>query len=334
MGILHLIYDNFFEEPEPIEIEESSKDSREEESRKIEPDIDILNNFIGQKHIIDLIKNQIVGSILNEKPIPHFLLGGYAGYGKTTLARAISECIGSNCTVVTGPNVTLEELENILFSSQDYDIIFIDEIHSMKYKAQEILYEAMQDFMINGVEIGKAIVIGATTRPNALNKPLRDRFLLNFLMKPYSDDELIRIIKKHHSNISDKFAQEIANRSKGIPRKAKNFATIVSNEITTRISVEKKEVDDSLIKNVFKKLGVEFDGLDEKDLFYLSVLNGDKPRSLGHVSKALQQKGDDIEFGIEPYLISKKLVDVTPRGRILTKEGVDRLNGISKLVTE
>ena len=132
---------------------------------------------------------------------------GPPGLGKTTLANIIAKEMGGNLKVTSGPAIERAgDLAAILTSLNDFDVLFIDEIHRLNRNVEEILYPAMEDYALDIVigkgasaksirlDLPKFTLIGATTRIGFLTAPLRDRFGVLCSMEFYEDDELKEII--------------------------------------------------------------------------------------------------------------------------------------------
>ena len=118
-------------------------------------------------------------------------------------------------------------------------MLFIDEIHRMPAAVEEYIYPAMEDFRIDislgeglnartvNIKLQRFTVIGATTRSGLLTGPLRDRFVNRLHLDFYETAEIAEIVRrssrKLKTEISDEAVQEIADRSRGTPRKANNL---------------------------------------------------------------------------------------------------------------
>lgn len=155
-----------------------------------------LGDYIGQEKIKLQLKITIGASTKNGSPLPHMLLYGNPGLGKTTLAKIIANEIGVGFHEVLASNLkTAEDIENVLTGLSDNrpDILFIDEIHRLTLRSEELFYPVMEDFEFekesNDGYRGKKVqrfwvpnftLIGATTLAGELSRPLRDRFGLHF----------------------------------------------------------------------------------------------------------------------------------------------------------
>ena len=149
-----------------------------------------LNEFIGQDHITRIIKTAISSAKKNKHYLWHILLCGASGYGKTTLWSIIAKEYGKDFHIVTWYAINKPaEMISILTNLKEWDIIFIDEIHRLKPAIEELMYIAMEDFAIDMVmpdgwsvriPLQPFTLIGATTKPEAIADPLKNRFIYNW----------------------------------------------------------------------------------------------------------------------------------------------------------
>ncbi len=299
-----------------------------------------FNEFIGQRKIIKTIQIIIETSKKNKKPIDHIIFYGPPGRGKTTLANIIASQSNKNIHFAQG--MMLEKKSDILslFSSiEQGDIIFIDEIHSIKNGLEELIFSAMEDNVIDiniGPEGEKRIIrmklkpftlIGSTTEYAKLSQPLRDRFGMTFKLTNYSKDEIAKIIMQSAKTLNHSISQEqaliISDFSQETPR--------IANNLTKRIIDFADYYNDGIITNsiiskTFKNLSIYKDGLTEIHIEYLKILFEvfeQKSVSIDVIISLLNESKKLIINEIEPILLSKKFVIKTSKGRQITTLGVD-----------
>ena len=213
-----------------------------QEDEKIETGLrpQYLIDYIGQKKVKDNLKVYIEAAKQRQESLDHVLLYGPPGLGKTTLAGIIANEMGVNLKVTAGPAIEKPgEMAAILNNLKDGDILFVDEIHRLPRQVEEVLYPAMEDYVID-VVIGKGTaarsirfdlphftLVGATTRAGMLSAPLRDRFGVVNRLEFYSPEELCCIIENSAKilqvDIDKEGAMELARRSRGTPRLANRF---------------------------------------------------------------------------------------------------------------
>jgi Holliday junction DNA helicase RuvB len=199
-----------------------------------------FNEFIGQKKLKKTLKVIIESSIKRKKQLDHILFYGRPGLGKTSLAKIISNKIKTKIRYAQGP--LLEKKSDILTlfcSIQKGDLIFIDEIHGINKKVEEIFYSALEDNIIDvfigpegdqkliRMKLPKFTLIGATTLFSKMTQPFKDRFGFIGKFSNYTKKDIEKIIKNSSKKLKIKIDKEsiekIALYSRNIPRIANNL---------------------------------------------------------------------------------------------------------------
>lgn len=306
-----------------------------------------LRDFIGQESAKENLKVFIESAKKRKITMDHVLFSGPPGLGKTTLSQIISKELGVGFKATSGPVLAKPgDLAAILTNLQEYDVLFIDEIHRMSHVVEEVLYSAMEDFQLDlmigegaaarsiRVDVAHFTLVGATTRAGILASPLRDRFGIPIRLEFYTQKELQLIVTKNADllgiSITSDGAKEIAKRSRGTPRIAVRLLKRVRDfAIVTNKNIIDKEAADAALK----KLNIDPQGLDSMDMRYLKCIldfyNGG-PVGIDTLTAVLSEKKDTIEEIIEPYILQKGLIQRTARGRVLTREGYKYLGAIPK----
>jgi len=294
-----------------------------------------LNEYLGQEKIKENLSVFIDAARLRSEPLDHVLLYGPPGLGKTTLAGVIANEMGVNIRVTSGPAIEKAgDLATLLSKLEENDILFIDEIHRLNRSVEEILYPAMEDYVldiITGKGMGASSIriplqhftlIGATTRAGQLTSPLRDRFGVMLRLELYTDTELMQIIKRSAAilaiPIDDGGALEIARRSRGTPRIANRLLRRVRDFAQVRAAgvITKAAADDAL-----KALEIDALGLDSVDRRMLSSIItgfGGGPVGLETLAAMIGEEAVTLEDVYEPYLMQIGFLNRTPRGRCAT----------------
>jgi len=295
-----------------------------------------LNEYIGQENVKENLKVFIQAAKARNEHLDHCLFWGPPGLGKTTLAYIIAKEMGVNIKTTSGPVLEKQgDLVAILSNLQEYDVLFIDEIHRLNRAVEETLYPAMEDFQVD-IIIGQGpsarsmklklpnfTLIGATTRTGLLTAPLRGRFGIKHRLEYYNHNELNTIIKRSAGilkiEISDDGACEIAKRSRGTPRVANRFLKRVRDFAEVKGD---GRIDIDAAKNALEMLEIDEKGLDSLDrkllITIIEKFNGG-PVGVGTISAVVSEEKDTIEDVYEPFLIKEGFLERTPRGRMVTR---------------
>ena len=299
-----------------------------------------LKDYIGQDKAKEKLDIFIKSSLSRKEPLDHVLLQGPPGLGKTTLSTIIANELGVNLRVTSGPAIERpSDLASILTNLAEGDVLFIDEIHRINRSVEEILYSAMEDFVLDiivgkgpnaqsiRIDLEKFTLIGATTRAGMLSAPLRDRFGVLLSLNLYETTDLTTIVKRSASilniPIDDKGAVEIAKRSRGTPRIANRLLKRVRDYAIVRAD---DKIDYETSKNGLELLEIDPMGLDTMDkkiilTMYENFAGG--PVGVDTIAASTGIENVTIEDVYEPYLLQIGFLTRTPRGRVLTRKAYE-----------
>ena len=296
-----------------------------------------LSDYIGQEDVKTKMEVYIKAALFRNESLDHVLLYGPPGLGKTTLAQIIANELGTNIRYVSGPSIERSgDLAAVLTQLEPGDVLFIDEIHRIPRNIEEVLYSAMEDYVLD-IMIGKDgntrsirvdlppfTLVGATTRFGDLSAPLRDRFGVVERLEYYTVEELYKIVLRtanvYQVEIEKDAALELARRSRGTPRianrlfrRVRDFA-IVLGDGTITLDIAASSLD---------RLHIDSNGLDYTDYRYLrAIVNNFKggPVGVEAVAATISEEASTIEDVYEPFLLQEGYINRTPRGRVVTEK--------------
>ena len=320
---------------------DSSKSYLEdEEELRLRPSS--LREYIGQEDMKKNLSVFIKASNTRNEALDHVLIYGPPGLGKTTLAHVISYEKNANIKVASGPAIEKTgDLAAILSMLEPGDVLFIDEIHRLPKVVEEVLYAAMEDFVINivvgkdssahsiAIDLPPFTLVGATTRVGDVSAPLRDRFGIVFKLDYYGLEEIKQIVLRtarvYSCQMDENAASELARRSRGTPRianrlfrRVRDFATVVNDGV----------IDLEVTKTALNALKVDELGLDDVDIRYLKgIIERFKggPVGIESIAAAIGEEEVTLEDVYEPYLLQQGLINRTPRGRMVTEKAYKHL---------
>lgn len=302
------------------------------------------DEYVGQKQVKANVRISLDAAKKRGSMPEHILFYGPPGVGKTTLAHLVATTLESPLKSTSG--VAIEragDLAAILTNLEPNTVLFIDEIHRLSRKIEELLYPALESGHLD-IVLGKGpsartvelalpafTLVGATTRVAELSGPLRSRFgggvyQLDF----YSDEDLRDIIRRSAELLELSAPQEvverIASRSRATPR--------VANALLKRVrdfsEVHERPLSAELCDEACELFGIDAFGLTKDDRRYFeTLLNGFRggPAGVQALAAALHEDVDTVEHVYEPYLLRLGFIERSSRGRILTQKGREYLSG-------
>ncbi len=301
-----------------------------------------LTEYIGQERLKANLEIAIAAARLRGEPLDHTLLHGPPGLGKTTLANIIANEMDAKIKVTSGPAIERPaDMVSMLTRLESGDVLFIDEVHRLPRVVEEVLYGAMEDFVVSWVidkglkarsmnlSVKRFTLIGATTRYGMVSSPMRDRFGSVHRLDFYSEDAMRSIVERSARILDvtsdDEGVNEISRRSRGTPR--------VGNRLLRRVRDYAQVKADGTVtgdvaRDALERLEVDALGLDDTDHLVLrSIIEkfAGGPVGIETLAAAISEEADTIMDVYEPFLLQKGFLDRTRRGRVATRRAYEHL---------
>ena len=301
-----------------------------------------LDEYVGQPQVVANLRVAIEAARGRGEALDHVLLFGPPGVGKTSLAHVLAAELEVPIKATAGPIIERAgDLAALLTALEHREILFLDEIHRLDAKVEEILYPALEDYSLDlmigsgpgarsmKVPLKPFTLVGATTRAGLLTAPLRGRFGIVHRLDFYTEDDLDVIITRSARilgvPIEAQGAREIARRSRGTPRVANRLLRRVRDFAQVRAD---GTITAAVARDALALLEVDANGFDDVDrrllLTIIDKFSGG-PVGLSALAAAISEEPDAIEDIYEPYLLQLGFLDRTPRGRVATARAYEHL---------
>ncbi len=314
-----------------LSCQESNSDLRSDQA--VRPDT--LSEYIGQSRLKTMLSMSISAARRRGEALDHVLFYGPPGLGKTTLARVIANEMQARIHLTSGPSLERpRDIIGLVHQLEEGDVLFIDEIHRLSRVAEELLYPAIEDFVIDlttgkghatrtmRLPLPKFTLVGATTKAGMLSNALRDRFGFVCRLDFYTQEELSAIVARTAGILSVKMESEgveaIARRARGTPRIANRLVRLVRDYGQYQGA---EVIDGEMAARALDSYQVDALGLDITDRKLLSIIIDNYeggPVGLETLAATIGEDSDTLEDVWEPFLIQSGFIQRTPRGRMAT----------------
>lgn len=298
-----------------------------------------LDEFLGQETFIG--KGKLLRRMLEADRITSALFYGPPGTGKTTLATIIAEKTEAHFERVNAAAVGVREIREILGAARQRlemegrrTILFIDELHRFN--------RPQQDVLLNDVEEGIVILIGATTENPffALNTPLISRSQI-FQFEPLSEEDIRTLLRRAVGNrdrglgtlrikLTDEAVDHLAAMSDGDARRALSALEIAVYSQTER-STESDEiiVDLETAAQSIQRKAIRYDAAGDQHYDAISAMiksiRGSDPDAAVYWLAQMLEAGEDPRFIARRIVISaaEDIGNADPQGLVLAQAAAD-----------
>jgi Holliday junction DNA helicase RuvB len=310
-------------------------------------------DMVGQDRVRTQLTVRVRGAQARGTALPHVLLTGPPGLGKTSLAELVATETGGRLVRAIGsalatPILLAKALAEL--SKDRVDVLFVDEVHELTSAVEELLYTCLEDgrleiasgsgaaARVTSVQLPRFILVGATTLPGRLSQPFRDRFGLQLALDYYSEDELSRIItgaaKRKGATLGSGAADALARRGRGTPRVALrlfegawDYSAAMTRSASNPITVD--DVNAALDLDGIDSLGL--DAHDRAVLDCVCRIHKGGPVGLTNLANSCGVDSRTLDSMVEPYLIRAELLRRTQRGRVATEKAFTHLGLVAPI---
>ena len=152
-----------------------------------------LDEFVGQRHFLG--PDKLLTRMLEADKLTSLIFYGPPGVGKTSLAMVIANYTKAKFYYLSAPAASVKDIREIISAARDRlaasgarTVLFINEIHRFN--------RAQQDVLLDDVESGVLILIGATTENPffSVNSPLISRSTV-FHFEPLGEEDILELLK-------------------------------------------------------------------------------------------------------------------------------------------
>ena len=295
-----------------------------------------LDQYIGQEHLVG--ENAVLRRAIESGRIPSMIFWGPPGVGKTTLASIISKQVKRQFYVLNAVSSGVKEVREVFDRARmapDTPILFIDEIHRFS--------KSQQDSLLNAVEKGLVILIGATTENPSFEviSPLLSRCQV-YVMKSLEKSDLERLIdiavpvleEDYKKKIVIQEREALMHISGGDARKLLNAMDLVVGMMSETATDETLTITNEITTQYIQSNLLKYDRQGEMHYDIISAfiksMRGSDPNAAVYYLARMIEAGEDPLFIARRMLIlaSEDIGNANPNALLLANTCFDAVNKI------
>ena len=295
-----------------------------------------LDQYIGQEHLVG--ENAVLRRAIESGRIPSMIFWGPPGVGKTTLASIISKQVKRQFYVLNAVSSGVKEVREVFDRARmapDTPILFIDEIHRFS--------KSQQDSLLNAVEKGLVILIGATTENPSFEviSPLLSRCQV-YVMKSLEKSDLEKLIDIAVPVLEDDYKKKIVIQesealmhiSGGDGRKLLNAMDLVVGMMSETTADETLTITNEVTTQYIQSNLLKYDRQGEMHYDIISAfiksMRGSDPNAAVYYLARMIEAGEDPLFIARRMLIlaSEDIGNANPNALLLANTCFDAVNKI------
>lgn len=296
-----------------------------------------LDQYIGQEHLVG--ENAVLRRAIESGRIHSMIFWGPPGVGKTTLASIISKQVKRQFYVLSAVSSGVKEVREVFDRARmapDTPILFIDEIHRFS--------KSQQDSLLNAVEKGLVILIGATTENPSFEviSPLLSRCQV-YVLKSLEKNDLDKLLDNAVSVLEKDFGKKIELQEKealmhisgGDARKLLNAIDLVVGMIyEANPDAEILTITNDVTTQYIQSNLLKYDRLGEMHYDIISAfiksMRGSDPNAAVYYLARMLEAGEDPLFIARRMLIlaSEDIGNANPNALLLANTCFDAVNKI------
>ncbi len=299
-----------------------------------------IDEFVGQQHFIG--EGKLLRRMLEADRITSALFYGPPGTGKTTLAMIIAAATRAHFEQVNAAAIGVKEIREILSAARERletsgqrTILFVDELHRFN--------RAQQDVLLDDVENGAVILIGATTENPffAVNTPLVSRSQI-FQFEPLSDEDIKVLLDRaladverglggYRITLAEEAADHLATTSDGDARRALTALEIAVLSQADRPGGGGEEivVDLETAVDSIQRKAIQYDVTGDAHYDAISAMiksiRGSDPDAAVYWLARMLEAGEDPRYIARRIVISaaEDIGNADPQGLVLAQAAAD-----------